>query len=228
MPGWALHCDCDPRRPGEPSITLDGTRAALRIEHSILGPIAVVSPPRRGEPPTLDLCDSILDATGAERVALGAPDEAVAYVTASFRRCSVIGTVQAHAVALAEDSIFASPLRVLRRQQGCVRFCHVPDGSRTPRRFRCQPDLALVGSTAAQRARIVRAIAPRFMSRRYGNPDYLRLADACSALLRTGASDAAAMGVWHDLFEPQRAANLALRLAEHVPAASDAGPLHAD
>ncbi len=228
VPGWALHCDCDPRRPGEPSITLDGTRAALRIEHSILGPIAVVSPPRRGEPPTLDLCDSILDATGAERVALGAPDEAVAYVTASFRRCSVIGTVQAHAVALAEDSIFASPLRVLRRQQGCVRFCHVPDGSRTPRRFRCQPDLALVGSTAAQRARIVRAIAPRFMSRRYGNPDYLRLADACSALLRTGASDAAAMGVWHDLFEPQRAANLALRLAEHVPAASDAGPLHAD
>src|SRR6185312_3016361 len=111
---WALHCDCDPKRPGEPSLTFDGTRAALRIEHSILGAIAVTSPPRRGEPPLLEICDSIVDATGVARVALGAPDEAVAYVDASFRRCTVIGQVQAHGIALAEDSIFASPLRVLR------------------------------------------------------------------------------------------------------------------
>ncbi len=156
VPGWALQCDCDPKRPGEPSVTLDGTRAALRVEHSILGAIAVISPERRGEPPTLELCDSILDATGAERVALGAPDEAVAYVEASFRRCTVIGAVQAHGIALAEDSIFASPLRVLRRQQGCVRFCYVADGSRTPRRFHCQPDLALA------------AVAPRHSVRTSG------------------------------------------------------------
>jgi hypothetical protein len=227
VPGWALHCDCDPKRPGEPSVTLDGTRAALRVEHSILGAISVISPERRGEPPSLELCDSILDATGMERVALGAPDEAVAYVEASFRRCTVIGEVQAHGIALAEDSIFASPLRVLRRQQGCVRFCYVADGSRTPRGFHCQPDLALAAVVTADRAHERLRVAPQFRSRRYGSPHYLRLADHCCAEIRRGASDRSAMGVYHDLYEPQREANLAARLQEYVPAGTDAGILFA-
>ncbi|MEP7186773.1 MAG: hypothetical protein ABI767_13140, partial [Rhodanobacter sp.] len=228
VPGWALHCDCDPKRPGEPSVTLDSTRAALRISHSILGAIAVISPTPRGEPPLLELCDSIVDATGSERVALGAPDEAVAYVEASFSRCTVIGEVQAHGIALAEDSIFASPLRVLRRQQGCVRFCYVSDGSRTPRRFHCQPDLALavvaagdVSGCARERLRVV----PQFSSQRYTSPHYLRLDDDCCEEIRSGASDHSAMGVYHDLYEPQREANLAARLKEYAPAGTDAGIL---
>jgi hypothetical protein len=230
VPGWALHCDCDPKRPGEPSVTLDGTRAALRVSHSILGAIAVISPARRGDPPLLELCDSIVDATGIERVALGAPDEAVAHVEASFRRCTVIGGVQAHSVALAEDSIFASPLRVLRRQQGCVRFCYVADGSRTPRRFHCQPDLALAvvaAGDAAGRARARLRVVPQFRSQRYATPHYLRVADGCCAEIRSGASDRSAMGVYHDLYEPQREANLAARLQEYVPAGTDAGILFA-
>jgi hypothetical protein len=230
VPGWALHCDCDPKRPGEPSVTLDGTRASLRISHSILGAIAVISPARRGEPPLLDICDSIVDATGVERVALGAPDEAVAYVEASFRRCTVIGAVQAHGIALAEDSIFASPLRVLRRQQGCVRFCYVADGSRTPRRFHCQPDLALAAVAAGdvtKRAHERLRVVPQFRNQRYTTPHYLRLADCCCAEIRSGASDRSAMGVYHDLYEPQREANLVARLQEYVPAGTDAGILFA-
>jgi hypothetical protein len=31
------------------------------------------------------------------------------------------------------------------------------------------------------------------------------------------------MGVFHDLFEPQRRTNLEVRLHEHVPAAADVG-----
>lgn len=228
VPGWALHCDCDPKRPGEPSITLDGTRASLRVEHSILGAIAVTSPAHRGEPPTMQLCDSILDATGPERVALGAPDEAVAYVEASFLRCTVIGGVQAHGIALAEDSIFASPLRVLRRQAGCVRFCFVPRGSRTPQRFHCQPDLAWAAAEVSQREREVLRVLPRFRSTRYPSPSYLRLADTCCDEIGRGASDGSAMGVYHDLFEPQREANAAARLQECVPAGSDAGVIHAN
>jgi hypothetical protein len=228
VPGWALHCNSDPKRAGEPSVTLDGSHAALRVEHSILGAISVISPQRRGDPPPLQLCDSILDATGLERVALGAPDEVVAYVEASFSRCTVIGEVQAHSVALAQDTIFASALRVLRRQSGCVRFCHVPDGSRTPRRFHCQPDLALAAvpaGDAAGRARARRRVVPTFDSRRYPSPHYLRLADGCCAEIRRGASDRSAMGTYHDLYEPQREANLAARLQEYVPAGTDAGIL---
>ncbi len=131
VPGWALQCNCDPKRPGEPSVTLDNTRASLRVEHSIIGAISVISPARRGEPPSLQVCDSIVDATGIERVALGAPDEW--RWPMSMQSCAfalVFGEVQAHSIALAEDSIFASALRVLRRQFGCVRFCYVPAGSR--------------------------------------------------------------------------------------------------
>lgn len=230
VPGWSLHCDCDPKRPGEPSISLDRTRAALRIEHSILGAIAVVGPVRRGEPSPLRVCDSVLDATAFDRVALGSPDEAVAYVEATFARCTVIGEVQAHGIALAEDSIFASRVRVLRRQHGCVRFCYVADGSRTPRRFHCQPDLALAAvapGDAAARARELQRVVPQFMSVRYATPDYMRLADACCTEIRTGASDRSAMGVWHDLYEPQREANLAARIEEYVPAGTDAGIIFA-
>ncbi len=228
VPGWALHCNCNPKRPGEPSITLDGSRAALRVEHSIVGAISVISPLRRGDPPPLQLCDSILDATSVERVALGAPDEAVAYVEASFSRCTVIGEVQAHSVALAQDTIFSSALRVLRRQVGCVRFCFVPNGSRTPRRFHCQPDLALAAVAAGDaggHARELLRVVPQFDTVRYPAPHYLRLADDCCTEIRRGASDRSAMGVYHDLYEPQREANLVARLQEYVPAGTDAGIL---
>jgi hypothetical protein len=35
------------------------------------------------------------------------------------------------------------------------------------------------------------------------------------------------MGVYHDLYEPQREANLVARLHEYVPADTDAGILYA-
>ena len=228
VPGWSLHCDCDPKRPGEPSITLDGTRAALRVEHSILGAIMAISPARRGEPSPLSVCDSILDATGIERVALGAPDEVVACVEADFRRCTVIGEVQAHGIGLAEDCIFASQVRVLRRQHGCMRFCYAPPDSRTPSRFHCQPDLALAAVPPERQARAARRLVPQFRSLRYGTPDYARLDDGACAELRAGASDRSAMGAYHDLYEPQREANLAARLQEYVPAGTDAGILFAN
>ena len=174
------------------------------------------------------MCDSILDATGWERLALGSPDEAVAYVEASFLRCTVIGQVQVHGIALAEDSIFASPLRVLRRQAGCVRFCFVPRGSRTPQRFHCQPDLAWAAADASQRERELLRVVPSFRSERYPSPNYLRLADTCCDEIGRGASDGSAMGAYHDLFEPQREANAAARLQEYVPAGRDAGVIHAN
>lgn len=227
VPGWSLHCDCGPKRPSEPSITLDSTRAALQVERSIVGAISVISPARRGDPPSLRLCDSIVDATDAERVAIGAPDEAVAYVAASISRCTVIGQSQLHSATLAEDSIFASPLRVLRRQEGCIRFCYVAPGSRTPQRFHCQPDLAMAAVPAAERAQEQLRVVPLFRSLRYSRPSYARLADACCEEIRKGASDESAMGVYHHLYEPQREANLTLRLLEYVPADTDAGILYA-
>lgn len=94
------------------------------------------------DPVAISITDSIVDATSDTREAVGAPSWPLAHAVLRIVRSTVIGTVQTHAIALAEDSLFTGRLHVARRQIGCIRFCHVPAGSRTPRRYRCQPDLA--------------------------------------------------------------------------------------
>src|SRR5262249_60895146 len=124
---------------------------------------------------------STADARSKDVIAIGSPDELVACVRAPFERSTFVGEVQVHTLTNASDCIFTSALRVLRRQIGCVRFCYVPPGSRTPRRFHCQPDLE---ASADEIARIV----PQFMSLRYGNPNYARLADATCGEIAAGTS----------------------------------------
>src|SRR5581483_7411427 len=41
VPGWGMDCNCEPQRPTDPSLELDGAPNCLRIEHSILGAIQV-------------------------------------------------------------------------------------------------------------------------------------------------------------------------------------------
>ncbi|MDQ0989307.1 hypothetical protein QFZ74_000535 [Streptomyces sp. V3I7] len=102
-----------------------------------------------------------------------------------------------------------------RRGIGCLRYSYVPPGSRTPRRHRCQPDLA--GSEQAARVR------PLFASERYGTPWYGQLADPCAEEIRRGADDGGELGAFHDLYRPQREDGLRARLAEYTPAGTDAG-----
>jgi hypothetical protein len=66
-------------------------------------------------------------------------------------------------------------------------------------------------------------VAPRFSAVRYGAPAYGQLAAGCAIEIRRGADDESEMGVYHDLFQPQREANLNARLAEFTPAGMDVG-----
>ena len=70
-------------------------------------------------------------------------------------------------------------------------------------------------------------VRPQFNSMRYGTPTYGQLADACAEEIKRGADDESEMGVFHDLFQPQRDANLRARLEEYTPAGSDAGIIYA-
>jgi hypothetical protein len=148
----------------------------------------------------------------------------------------VFGIVQVHAIGLAENSIFNDCINVARRQLGCVRFCSVPVNCRTPRRFNCQPDLvsrpileAFAKGTISKterdrRLKIERQrVRPQFTHRRYGEPGYGQLADTCAIEIKRGADDESEMGVFHDLFNPQREANLRARLDEYTPAGMDSG-----
>lgn len=238
VPGWSMHCDCEPKRPTKPSLELFKVRARVRIEHSIIGSIQVNEDQVRTDPIPITITDSILDATSDQGEALGAPGWPVAHAVLSIARCTVFGEVLVHAVELAENCIFTNCLCVARRQLGCMRFCYVPPACRTPRRYHCQPDLAeqvietqlrAEAGTAdeaeikAARMRERDRVRPQFNSVRYGRPDYAQLADLCAEEIKRGADDESKMGVFHDLFDPQREANLRARLDEYTPAGMQAG-----
>ena len=233
VPGWSLDTDSYPESETEPSIELTDTSVRLRIERSIVGSILVNDSEVRVDPLEISLTDSVLDATKPDLDALYGPDGTHAHATLRAVRSSVFGLVRAHGITLAENTIFSGLVRVARTQQGCVRFCYVPPGSRTPRRYNCQPDLALSGlrgkdaETQAKRDRTEMRVRPHFNSVRYGTPAYCQLAETCPDEIKRGADDESEMGVYHDLFQPQRESNLRARLDEFTPAGVDAGIIFA-
>ena len=140
-------------------------------------------------------------------------------------------------------------VRVARRLIGCMRFCYVTPGSRTPRRYRCQPDLvereieeqlrkaaedahendsSLPEEPSAEEIELAQynqrlRVRPHFNSRNYGTLTYCQLSDTCAEEIKRGASDESEMGVFHNLFQPQREANLRNRLEEYTPIGMETG-----
>ncbi len=242
VPGWSLDNNCDPSRPAEPSLELSNFHGTVTIDHSIVGSLQVNQDEVQTEPVSIHIQDSVLDAINSHLEAIGAPGYPVAHAILRVIRSTVFGRVQAHAIALAENSIFEGKITVARSQIGCMRFCAYIKGSRTPRRFRCQPDLAIatveqqltaagepLTSEIADAARMRERsrVQPRFNSTRYGTPTYCQLAAYCPVEIRQGADDESEMGVFHHLYQPQRAANLQARLDEYTPAGTTAAILYA-
>jgi hypothetical protein len=272
VPGWGLGPDCEPERPNEPSLEIFSPDVCVTIEHSIVGAIQVnpippvtieepknaahapesevqqarcagVGPEGRLDPIRLCIFDSVVDATHPDHEAIGAPGCPVGHALLTIARSTVFGQVQVHAIDLGENSLFIGKITVARRQRGCLRFSYVVPGSRTPRRFHCQPDLA--EQTAIDKLRADAAAAslpppssdeldaardaerlrvrPHFNSTRYGRPTYCQLSTDSAPEIVRGADDESEMGVFHDLFQPQREANLRVRLDEYVPAGADVG-----
>ena len=241
VPGLGLECDCEPSRPAEPSLDILGSPDCVTIDHSIVGAIQVERDAVAANPLTLRISDSILDATDPQRLALSGVGRPCADVVLFLERSTVIGALQAHRIELATDGLFLGAVTVCRRQSGCLRFCYAPPGSRTPRRYQCQPDLVeqaiaddatrLQLTQAEQDALVAAArlrVEPKFSSLRYGRPQYGQLSLACAAEITAGADDQSEMGAFHDLYQPQRTANLRQRLNEYTPAETDVGIVFAN
>lgn len=249
VPGWSLDPDCEPSQLEEPSIDITNANPCVTIEHSILGSIQVNIDEVGIDPISIRISDSILDATGSDCdgpacEAIGASGSSIAHAVLRIVRSTVFGRIDTHAIELAENSIFMGTVRVARRQLGCMRFCYVRPLSRTPKRYNCQPDLAEQGAEGEliqadkdnvppittkkeaidmERSLAQERVRPQFNSHRYGTPTYCQLAESCAEEIKRGADDESEMGVFHDLFQPQREANLRTRLDEYVPAGSDVG-----
>ncbi len=163
----------------------------------------------------------------------------------TIERSTIFGAVHVQELVLASEVIFVHPVASVRRQTGCVRFSYVPEGSVTPRRFRCQPDLEIQTRTdAAEKAAEalgttltmfqkdavrddVRSwLMPVFTDIHYGLPAYTQLAFSCPAQIKTGAEDGSEMGAFCFLKQPQRETNLRVRLQEYLPFGLQAGLIY--
>ncbi|WP_144109687.1 hypothetical protein [Paraburkholderia sp. BCC1886] len=205
------------------SLALARTGVRVLIDHSILGPIVAAADRPGEEPLPLTIVDSVIDSVHQRYHAIGA-EKAAAHVVLRAVRSTVLGGVRVNALELGENSLFNGRVEVARRQSGCVRFCYVPPDSHTPRRFECEPDLAISRAQSAEaRADAAVRVRPIFNDVRYGSPTYCQLAGDCAPEILQGADDESEMGVFHDLYQPQRMANLLARLSGFVPAQSDAG-----
>lgn len=247
IPGLGFSATGDPQSPGATSLDVGMTGVELLIDRSITGPI------RMEQTTNAEIRDSIVDAASvparasAEALAIAGPGgEGDPAGALTIIASTVLGRIFARSFPLVSDAILharspdgSPPVRSLRRQQGCMRFSFVPDGSVTPRRYRCQPQLAIDQAIAAAeaeaggpiaapqraliRARIVRRMRPGFTAQSASHPGYAQLRLETPIEIRAGASDDGEMGVYHLLSAPQREANLRIRLQEYLRFGLEAG-----
>jgi hypothetical protein len=224
---------------------LPGNLGALRIAHCNLvaagGSVVVQANATSGEPGTynenlslsfvrsiarrLDLSastarllteDSIVHNEGAAAIAAGKS-------RADIKSSTIVGETYVRTIE-GENSIFLDPLLVERRQEGCVRYSSLHEDSVTPRRFRCQPELAIALKNSGEASPhegfsddIVRErVRPTFVSKTPGHPAYLRLRSGAPEEIRTGAEDGSEMGVLFHLKQAQRETNLRNNLNEYL------------
>jgi len=149
----------------------------------------------------LSLEDSIVDGV----VSLETPADVVAIdgtgTPARIDTTTVLGTTRTRTLT-ASNSLFFQRVTVDRRQSGCVRFCYLPANSTTPRRFRCQPDLAIASPGAAPEADGRRRLQPAFTAVDYGSAGYAQLRRRTAVELRTGAEDGSEFGAFSFLKQP--------------------------
>lgn len=199
---------------GGVEVATKNERLRIVLTRAISGPIALDA-----EIQELRIEESIVDAAGSG-------DAIVARRTAvEVQKSTLFGGVAVLSLE-AGNAIFTEKVEAERRQVGCVRFSYVPVGSKTPRRFRCQPDLALQDAKAAEQANIIARLVPSFTAATYGHHGYGQLGASCAEEIRRGAEDGSEMGVFSFLKQPQREINLRASLDEYLRLGLEAGILY--
>lgn len=223
-PLWLPGSGSAPTIPAQvtaPRLHIDLPGVVVEIDRCIVGGVRAVGGSR------VRITNSIVDAGLPSDVAFAGllDDDAGARLTAM--NTTVIGKVRTELIELASNTIFFSelarwdwwegPVIAERLQQGCVRYSYVPPGSRVPRRYRCQP------ATAADDGRV----RPVFTSLEWGEPGYCQLSGHTARDVAEGADDQSEMGAFHDVYQPQRLANVRARIDEYLRFGLEGGTLFA-
>jgi hypothetical protein len=216
VPGISRDAGNVPAQPGDPSLVIESPTAQVEIEASVVGALRVASAAR------VAMQRSIVDAMDPGQLAFDAPGAGGAFGgDLVLETCTVFGRVRTRrldassSILLAEASGGAPPVHAAQVQSGCIRFSFVPLASRTASRYRCQP----TSSTPDVR--------PLFTTVQFGVPGYAQLAPDCPPAIAAGGEGDGEMGVFHDLFQRHREANLQLRLEEYLRFGLEAGIIYA-
>jgi hypothetical protein len=212
IPGWSRQGHGRDREAA--SLMFENCTGSVTIDRSVLGPIHVRAHEEITAPLPVAIADSILDA-GEGREIFISPD-GTPYLDLTIYRSTVLGALTCHGLTWAENSLFCGHVEIARRQSGFIRFCYVPPGSRTPRRFSCAPRAGADDKP------------PVFVSRTWGVAGYAEPAAESGADILKGSDDREALGAYHDLYWTARETNLRATLADYLPAGVNAGVIHVD
>jgi hypothetical protein len=199
------HCTLEPDGGGV-RVGAGNEHLAVRIVRSLTGPVSL-------DPatPVLEIADSVV---GGALTGRGA-----AAVTSGV---TVLGRAAVREIE-ATDTIFRDGIAVDRVQAGCARFSYLAPGSRAPRRYRCQPDLALDAAPASEGAAVRARVVPSFTSERPADPGFAQLGPACPPEIAAGGEGGTEMGAFAFLHNPQRAAGLTADLDDYLRFGLQAG-----
>jgi len=210
-----------PAQPVAPRLLVESPETLVEIEQCIVGALRAHNEAR------VQIANSIVDATADTEVAYAGINGNGAGAPLEVRNSTIIGKVHTAMMSLASNTIFlaslqefdlwVAPVRAQRLQQGCVRFSYLPPGSQLPRPYHCYP---LQPEDAAR-------VRPVFTSLRYGDAGYCQLSPHSAQEIQQGADDEAELGAFHDLYQPQREANLRARLDEYLRFGLEAGIFYA-
>jgi hypothetical protein len=123
---------------GQDTNPQDNSRLEISLYHSICGLLELTE-----TVPNLRIEDCFLDKgqarNGVEEtsgLAIWAPGTDTEIFTTTVLGMSTVRSLEA------SNSLFTEKVTARLHQRGCIRFSHVPEGSQTPPRYQCQPDVA--------------------------------------------------------------------------------------
>jgi len=193
-----------------PSIIVetDNDLLEMTIKNSIVGPIIGSETRAR-----FTIKDSIIDGTKKSASIVGHK--------INLKNTTVFGPVTADFIE-ATNTIFNEIITVKRRQDGCVRFCYIPEGSRIPMPYHCQPNYP-DGSLENIKNDIKLKVKPRFVSTLYGHSAYAQLHQSIAKEIFEGGDNESEIGVYNTLYQPQRLRNFIDSFDEYLRFGMQAG-----
>ncbi|CAH8296446.1 hypothetical protein EV196_11142 [Mariniflexile fucanivorans] len=201
------HCTYLPKASSNKIIL--GSPIQLKINNAIVAGINTF------ENASIHIENSIVDVLNKEEKAISALEGQRAIL--QVKNTTILGEVDVKSISLVENCIFISLVTVQLLQTGCIRYSYLPFNSITPRKYHCYP------KTSEE----IKTVVPDFMSTIYGNPAYFQLNVWCKNEFLKGADDASEIGVYHNLFQPQKESNLQIRIQEYLRFGMEAGVFYA-